>query len=128
MPAASLSRTVGSCSSLATIARVSGLDRLALAVVEVGQAAGDPVELGGPHGLGPVAQRGDERRHLAGGRLADVAGDAPRRCRRAGRVGLAAAAGGAAVGERRQVVHVEQRHAGRGRRPPGRRRGARRRR
>src|SRR6266508_108200 len=48
------------------------LDRGALAVVEPGQPSGQPVELGPAHGLGLLAHRQHQRRHLSGGRLGHV--------------------------------------------------------
>ena len=95
---------------MATIALGQRLDRLALGVVEVGEAAGEARQLAGAHVLGPLVELGDERRRLAGGDLdgepLELLGDD-----RADAVGLAGAQGEAAVGPVAQVVEVEQRDA-----------------
>ena len=83
------------------------LDRFELAIVELGQPAAEPLELGRAHRLAPLVEGRHQRRHLLGGAHGGEAVDllvdhAPHGHH------LAAALGHAGLGEGPQVVHVEQ--------------------
>ena len=73
VPAASFRRTVGSCSSLLTMPRVSCSTASRCRRVERVELGAVPLELGGAQLVGVGAQRGDERRDLAGGAVEPVA-------------------------------------------------------